>query len=127
MVCIPLTISLTNLRILQIGMRTHRLLCEHMQNYTFSSTGVLRWKRDVTEYCDALHLAVSSATSISEAFEDLKEAVNLLVVAPESLLALVDGSLRMSHSQALQYIHLRDDFRTAKVKGKTLAALFDSK
>lgn len=48
----------------------------------------------------------------------------MLVVAPESLLGLVDGSLRMSHAQALKYIRLRDDFKTAKVDGSTLAVIF---
>ena len=110
----------------QIGMRTYKLLCDHMKLYTFSSTGVLRWKHDVTEYCDALHLAVTSAKPVRDSFQDLKEAVNLLVVAPESLPALVDSSVRLSHSQAMQYVRLRDDYKTAKVKGKTLAAVLES-
>jgi hypothetical protein len=32
---------------------------------------------------------------------------NVLVVPPEALLTLVDGTLRMDHLQALQYIRLR--------------------
>ena len=52
--------------------------------------------------------------------------VNILVVAPDSLLPLVDSSLRLSHAQALQYVKLRDDFKTAKVQGKPLALLFAS-
>jgi len=50
--------------------------------------------------------------------------VNILVVAPDSLLPLVDSSLRLSHGQALQYVRLRDDFKTARVQGKPLAMLF---
>lgn len=48
----------------------------------------------------------------------------MLVVAPDSLLGLVDGNLRMPHAQALKVIQLRDDFRTARVGDKTLAAVF---
>jgi hypothetical protein len=50
--------------------------------------------------------------------------LNVLVVAPESLLGLVDGSLQMSHSQALKFIRLREDFKTAKVDGQSLANIF---
>jgi hypothetical protein len=55
--------------------------------------------------------------------------VNMLIVAPDSLLALVDGNLRISHRAALGYIQLREDFRTARVMGvggASLAALFSS-
>ncbi|KAF8067428.1 hypothetical protein HT031_002476 [Scenedesmus sp. PABB004] len=40
------------------------------------------------------------------------------------LLGLVNGSLRMAHRVALRFIALREDFRTAKVDGKTLQELF---
>lgn len=54
----------------------------------------------------------------------MQALVNVLVLPPESLLGLVDGSLRMTHTQALKYIKLREDFKTAKVDGMTLAAVF---
>jgi len=52
--------------------------------------------------------------------------VNMLIVAPGSLLALVDGSLRIPHATALAVIQLREDFRTVRVGegGITLSALF---
>lgn len=36
----------------QLGRQTHSVLMGHMQRYTYSATGALRWKRDVTEYAD---------------------------------------------------------------------------
>lgn len=50
----------------------------------------------------------------------------MLIVAPGSLLALVDGSLRIPHAAALAVIQLREDFRSARVGegGATLSALF---
>ena len=51
---------------------------------------------------------------------------NLLVVAPESLLPLVDGNLRLARRDALAYVQLRTDFRTARVEEATLAALFST-
>ena len=56
--------------------------------------------------------------------EELAALVNILLVAPDSLIGLVQTSLRMSHKQALQYIRLREDFATAKVDGISLAKLF---
>lgn len=49
---------------------------------------------------------------------------SLLMVPPDGLLSLVDSGLRMSHSQALRYIRLRTDFKTARVGGKSLDVLF---
>lgn len=52
--------------------------------------------------------------------------MNVFIVAPESLIGLVDGSLRMSHKDAMRYIQLREDFKTARVEGRTLGQLFTS-
>ena len=49
---------------------------------------------------------------------------NLLVVAPDSLLALAHGTLRLSHRAALAHVSLREDFRTARVGDRPLALLF---
>ncbi len=51
--------------------------------------------------------------------------INVLIVPAESLKHLVDSTLRLSHAQALKYIQLREDFKTAHVEGgATLASLF---
>ena len=52
----------------------------------------------------------------------------MLVVAPGSLVALVDGSLRIPHRAAVAVIRLREDFATARVGegGASLAAAFAS-
>lgn len=52
------------------------------------------------------------------------QLLNVLVVAPDSLLGLVNGSLRMAHRDALRYIALREDFKVARVDGKPLLVLF---
>lgn len=110
----------------QMGERALKLLKEHMVSFTYSSTGALRWKRDILEYAEALHPALQTAPVVRSHFEELKGEVNILVVAPESLVPLVDSSLRLPHAQALQYVSLREDFKTAKVKGQTLAMIFGS-
>ena len=50
--------------------------------------------------------------------------MTILLVAPESLLGLVDASLRLPHAQALTFLRLREDFKTARVGGQTLAQVF---
>lgn len=50
--------------------------------------------------------------------------VSVLLVPPESLRALVDGSLRLGHKEALRYVQLREDFAAARVDGQTLQQVF---
>lgn len=38
----------------QVGRRTHAVLMTHMGRYTYSPTGALKWKKDVSEYAEAL-------------------------------------------------------------------------
>lgn len=108
----------------QMGERALKLLKDHMMQHTYSSTGALRWKRDVTEYVEALQPALQADAAVRSKFEELQGEMNILVVAPESLLPLVDSSLRLPHAQALQYVRLREDFKTAKVRGTALATVF---
>lgn len=51
---------------------------------------------------------------------------NVLVVSPEALLGLVDGSLRLGHQAALSFIRLREDFKSARLPphNMTLAQQF---
>ena len=62
--------------------------------------------------------------AVNERMDELAALANILVVLPDSLLGLVDGSLRLSHQQALKFIRLREDSKTAKVQGQPLLSLF---
>ncbi|KAK9835004.1 hypothetical protein WJX81_003494 [Elliptochloris bilobata] len=106
----------------EVGRRAHAMLLAHMQRYVYSATGALRWKRDITEYADVLRTAHSPP--IAALMEELASYVTTLLVAPESLLGLVDASLRLPHAQALTFLRLREDFKTARVGGQTLAQVF---
>ena len=64
--------------------------------------------------------------AIDEKMEELASMANMLVVAPDSLLGLVDSSMRISHRTALTTIKLREDYRTAKVGSSTLASIFSA-
>ncbi len=63
---------------------------------------------------------------VNERVASLQAVVNVLVVAPESLLGLVNGSLRLEHREALRYISLREDFKAARVEGRSLQQLFSA-
>jgi hypothetical protein len=39
------------------------MLLSHMQRFTYTATGALRWKRDVTEYADVLRNSHSPTTN----------------------------------------------------------------
>eukprot|EP00879_Flechtneria_rotunda_P023469 GHRR01024825.1.p1 GENE.GHRR01024825.1~~GHRR01024825.1.p1 ORF type:complete len:107 (+),score=42.48 GHRR01024825.1:354-674(+) len=93
-----------------------------MTRFAYNPMGALKWKKDVSEYAEVLgDFGVPAAL---DGMAHLLQLVNVLVVAPDSLLGLVNGSLRMPHREALRFISLREDFRTAKVDGRTLLQLF---
>ncbi|GBF89405.1 exocyst complex component [Raphidocelis subcapitata] len=106
----------------EVGRRAHSVLVAHMARFTYSPAGALKWKKDVAEYAEALR--GYGVAAVDEAMASLEQVVNVLVVAPESLMGLVNGSLRMAHRDALRIISLREDFKTARVDGRTLGQLF---
>lgn len=66
-----------------------------MTRFAFSPTGALKWKKDVNEYAEVL--ATFGVASAAEDMGCLQQLVNVLIVAPDSLLGLVNGSLRLPH------------------------------
>lgn len=112
--------------VVQIGTRTFKALESHMTHFSYSPMGALRWKRDVTEYAEALRPAITSSPAVRSKFEELTGVINILLVAPESLPSLVESSLRLTHAQVLPYVKMREDYKTARVKGTSLAALFSA-
>ena len=54
----------------------------------------------------------------------LQAFANILIVGPEALQSLIDGQLRIGHSQALKFIRLREDFSHRLPRGGTLATIF---
>lgn len=108
----------------EVGFEASGCLSIHITHFTFSPPGALRLKRDMAEYIDTMRKFNSN--EVLNQFETLQQLVNVFIVAPESLLGLVDGTLRMSHKDALKYVQLREDFKTAKIDGQSLSQLFTS-
>ncbi|URE30146.1 Exocyst complex component Sec10 [Musa troglodytarum] len=95
-----------------LGNRLHKGLINHWQKFTFSASGGLRLKRDITEYGEFVRSF--NAPSIDENFELLGIVANVFIVAPESLASLFEGTPSI-RKDALRFIQLRDDFKTAKI------------
>jgi exocyst complex component 5 len=108
--------------VVQVGTQYLEVLIAHIQRYSFSPLGALRWKKDLAEYAGVVQ--DMGIPSLGERFAQLSLVINVLIVAPESLLGLVNGSLRMSHKEVLRFIQLRQDFRSARVDGQTLQQVF---
>lgn len=118
------TLDGNNLRafLAEVARRCYQLLLTHMTRFSYSPTGALKWKKDVSEYAEVL--AGYGVPAADEDMAYLQQLLNVLVVAPDSLLGLVNSSLRMAHRDALRYISLREDFKVARVDGKPLLVLF---
>uniref|UniRef100_A0A0E0J8F8 Exocyst complex component Sec10 n=1 Tax=Oryza nivara TaxID=4536 RepID=A0A0E0J8F8_ORYNI len=96
----------------ELGNRLHKGLLNHWQKFTFSPSGGLRLKRDITEYGEFVRSF--NAPSIDEKFELLGIMANVFIVAPESLASLFEGTPSI-RKDALRFIQLRDDYKTAKI------------
>ncbi|XP_073007870.1 exocyst complex component 5-like [Typha latifolia] len=99
----------------ELGNRLHRGLVNHWQKFTFSPSGGLRLKRDITEYGEFVRSF--SAPTIDEKFELLGIVANVFIVAPESLASLFEGTPSI-RKDAQRFIQLRDDYKTAKIASR---------
>ncbi|KAH7315213.1 hypothetical protein KP509_21G040200 [Ceratopteris richardii] len=107
----------------EMGNRLYKALLSHWQRFTFNPSGGLRLKRDATEYADFVRSF--KAPAVDEKFETLGTLVNVFIVAPESLFTLIDGSLRGCRKEALRFIELRDDYKSAKIASRVSILLDD--
>ncbi|KAJ6825020.1 exocyst complex component 5-like [Iris pallida] len=107
----------------ELGNRLHRGLLNHWQKFTFSPSGGLRIKRDISEYGDFVRSF--NAPSIDEKFELLGIVANVFVVAPDSLASLFEGNPSI-RKDALRFIQLRDDYKTAKIASRLTSIMSET-
>jgi hypothetical protein len=103
----------------ELGNRLYKGLLAHWQRFTFSASGGLRLKRDVSEYAEFVRSF--KAPAVDEKFELLGTLVNVFIVAPDSLPTLVDSSLKQARTEAMRFIELREDYRSAKIASRLTA------
>eukprot|EP00898_Chlorokybus_atmophyticus_P004489 jgi/Chlat1/5040/Chrsp329S04919 len=96
-----------------LGFRLHSVLLTHIERFIFNSSGGLRLKRDISEY--SAFVRSFNSPAVQERFERLSTLINVFIVAPESLRQLVDTTLGLTAQEALRYLKLREDFKSAKI------------
>lgn len=107
----------------ELGGRFHKSLLNHWQKFTFSPSGGLRIKRDISEYGDFVRSF--NAPSVDEKFELLSIVANVFVVAPDSLASLFEGNPSI-RKDALRFIQLRDDYKSAKIASRLNSIMSES-
>jgi len=103
----------------------HERLLKHMLRFTFNMFGALQWKRDAAAYAEATR--AFGVERVDELFEEFLQLANVLIVPPTSLPGIVEGSLHMAKAEALKYIALREDYRSARIDGASLQSLFSQR
>ncbi|GIL54288.1 hypothetical protein Vafri_9856 [Volvox africanus] len=110
--------------LLEVGLRMHSTFLNHMQQFVYNAAGALRWRNDVNAYCEALRLW--GLPLLDSRMGAVGALVGILVVEPDQLLPLINGTLRLDHREAIKYVRLRQDFQIARVQGRSLQQIFGS-
>lgn len=99
----------------ELGIRFHRLIHEHLQQYSYSSMGGMLAICDVAEYrrC-AKDFRVALVLQL---FDTLHALCNLLVVAPDNLKQVCSGEQLTNLDRNLlhAFVQLRVDYRSARL------------
>jgi len=98
-----------------LGIRFHRVIYEHFQQFQYNSMGALCAICDVNEYKKCVHEFKVPAVMIL--FDTLHALCNLLLVLPENLKQVCTGDqlATLDHSILVNFIQLRADFKTSKL------------
>uniref|UniRef100_A0A671UQZ2 Exocyst complex component 5 n=1 Tax=Sparus aurata TaxID=8175 RepID=A0A671UQZ2_SPAAU len=101
--------------LMELGVRFHRLIHEHLQQYSYSSMGGMLAICDVAEYrrC-AKDFRVPLVLQL---FDTLHALCNLLVVAPDNLKQVCSGEQLTNLDRNLlhAFVQLRLDYRSARL------------
>ncbi|CAK1550555.1 unnamed protein product [Leptosia nina] len=104
---------------LELSVRLHRVIYEHLQNFQFNSAGAMIAICDVKEYRSAVCGRGSRAAPAPAhaLFDALHALCNLLLVKPENLHQVCEGETlaELDHSVLLNFIQLRADYKSHKL------------
>ncbi|XP_041131793.1 exocyst complex component 5 [Polyodon spathula] len=101
--------------LMELGVRFHRLILEHLQQFMYSSMGGMLAICDVAEYRrGAKEFRVPLVLQL---FDTLHALCNLLVVAPDNLKQVCSGEQLTNLDRNLlhAFVQLRVDYRTARL------------
>ncbi|XP_061384431.1 exocyst complex component 5 [Danaus plexippus] len=104
---------------LELAVRLHRVIYDHLQNFQFNSAGAMIAICDVKEYRSAVcGRGVREAPPPAAAlFDTLHALCNLLLVKPENLHQVCEGETlaELDRSILHNFIQLRSDYKTHKL------------
>lgn len=100
---------------LELGTRLHRLLYDHLCQFTYNSLGAMLVICDVNEYRKCVK--EFNLPLLNQLFERLHALCNLLVVVPENLKQVCSGDqlAGIDRSILLSFVQLRADYKSAKL------------
>ncbi|XP_035718625.1 exocyst complex component 5-like [Vespa mandarinia] len=99
----------------ELGVRFHKVIYDHLQQFLFNSAGAMCAICDMNEYRKCVkELDVDVVTS---SFDTLHALCNLLLVKPENLKQVCSGDQLavLDRSVLLNFIQLRTDYKTQKL------------
>ena len=100
--------------LLELGIRFHRVVYDHLQMFTYSST-VLSLICDVNEYRKCV--AQFKVPKVVALFDTLHAMCNLLILPPENLRSAMQGDMLASLDRTIldNWVQLRADYRAEKM------------
>ncbi|KAG9509621.1 Tyrosine-protein phosphatase 10D, partial [Fragariocoptes setiger] len=108
----------------EFGVRFHKTISDHLQQYQFSSIGAMVAIGDVREYSSAISDKKDDSTSkkfrnetVENMFDMLHALCNLLVVPPENLRQVCSEDRLVGVDQNIlnNFVQLRADYKVAKL------------
>ncbi|CAK1583645.1 unnamed protein product [Parnassius mnemosyne] len=104
---------------LELAVRLHRVIYEHLQNFQFNSAGAMIAICDVKEYRSAVCGRGGRAVPAPAhaLFDTLHALCNLLLVKPENLHQVCEGETLAELDQSIlhNFIQLRSDYKSHKL------------
>ncbi|XP_011305629.1 exocyst complex component 5 [Fopius arisanus] len=100
---------------MELGIRFHRVIYEHLQSFQFNSAGAMCAICDMNEYRKCVkELGVGIVSSL---FDTLHALCNLLLVKPANLMQVCTGDQLaiLDRATLVSFIQLRTDYKTQKL------------
>ncbi|CAB3383453.1 Hypothetical predicted protein [Cloeon dipterum] len=101
--------------LMELGVRFHRVIFDHLHQFQFNSAGAMCAICDVNEYRKCVK--AYKQPLVDTLFDSLHALCNLLLVKPENLQQVCNGEqlAGLDRSILLNFIQLRSDYKTQKL------------
>ena len=101
--------------LLELGICLHRVIYDHLQQFTYSSSGVMSVICDVQEYRKCV--GEFKVTAVNALFDTLHAMCNLLILPPENLRGAMQGDQLAALDRTIldNWIQLRTDYKSERL------------